>query len=70
MTVEQQKDADHLVKWHSKGSNKKNFDPAKDILKRMWEKLKPTDIVATLKHPKYGLFFDKHEQMEVSEEKK
>ncbi|CAF0981507.1 unnamed protein product [Rotaria sp. Silwood1] len=64
MTVEQQKDAELLVKWHSQGSNKKNFVPTKDILKRMWEKLKPTDIVTTLKHPKYGSFSDKYEQIE------
>ncbi|CAF1006859.1 unnamed protein product [Rotaria sordida] len=64
MTVEQQKDADLLVKWHSQGSNKKNFVPTKDILKRMWENLKSTDIVTTLKHPKYGSFSDKNEQIE------
>ncbi|CAM2718317.1 unnamed protein product [Rotaria socialis] len=70
MTVEQQKDADLLVKWHSQGSNKKNFVSTKDILKRIWGKLKPMDIVTTLKYQKYGSLFDKHEQIEVSEEKK
>ena len=70
MIVEQQKDADLLVKWYSQGSNEKNFVPTRDILKRMWEKLKPTDIVTTLENPKFGSFSDKHERIEVNEEKK
>jgi hypothetical protein len=36
----------------------------------MWEQLKSTDIVTTLIHPKFGSFSDKHEQIEVSVERK
>lgn len=69
MTAKQQEDANLFIKWYAQGSNKKNFIPTKDILKHMWERLKPTDVVTTLKHPKFGSFSDKYEQIEVSEEK-
>jgi hypothetical protein len=70
LTVEEQRDADLLVRCHSQGLNKKNFLPTRDVLERMWEQLKPTDIVITRTHPNCGSFSDKYEQIEVSEERK
>lgn len=67
MTVEEQQDANLIVKWHSQGFHK-NFIPTRDILKRIWEKSKPMDVVTILKHPKFGSFSGKHEEIEVSDE--
>lgn len=65
LTAEEQRDTDRLIKWHSQGLNKKNFVPTRDVLKRMWEQVKPTNVVTTLTHPKFGLFSDKYEQIEM-----
>ena len=66
----EQKDADLLTKWQSQNSNRQNFLPTRDLLKRMWEQKKDVDIVTTLAHPRFGSIFGQHEQIEVSKNNK
>jgi hypothetical protein len=68
MTEQQQKDADLFIKWYPHMLNKKNFLPTNDLLKIIWDQAKSKDIVMNLKHPKFGVFSDTQEHIEVSKE--
>ena len=55
LTIEEREDADLLVKLSAQ-TQKKNFIPTKDLLQRMWSRMKSTDVITTLTHPKFGSF--------------
>ena len=66
ISKQEKEDIDFVVQWFKQRQEKKYFLPTNDLLRRIWMKANPDEIITKMTHPKLGTFTAECQKIEVS----